>query len=58
MFEDVEQIAKFRTARTAATAALRRDLRVLDGQRAYVDKIMMAAVTATGASGRPPPLPG
>jgi len=45
-------------ARTAATAALRRDLRVLDGQRAYVDKIMMAAVTATGASGRPPALPG
>jgi hypothetical protein len=46
------------TARDPATAALRRDLRALDAQRAYVDKIMMAAVNATGASGRPPPLPG
>ena len=45
-------------ARAAATATLRHDLRVLDGQRAYVNKIMMAAITATAASGRPPPLPG
>ena len=45
-------------ARSAATATLRHDLRVLDGQRAYVNKIMMAAITATAASGRPPPLPG
>src|SRR5262252_9284298 len=45
-------------ARAAATASLRHDLRVLDGQRAYVNKIMMAAITATAASGRPLPLPG
>jgi len=45
-------------ARAAATAKLNSDLKVLDAQRAYVDRIMMAAVNATGASGRPPPLPG
>jgi len=45
-------------ARTAATAKLNRDLKILDAQRAYLDRIMMAAITATGASGRPPPLPG
>jgi hypothetical protein len=46
------------TARTAATIKLNRDLKILDTQRAYLDKIMMAAITATGASGRPPPLAG
>lgn len=45
-------------ARAAATAKLQHDLRILDTQRAYLDKIMMAAITATGASGRPPSLPG
>jgi hypothetical protein len=45
-------------ARAAATTKLNSDLRVLDAQRAYLDKIMMAAITATSASGRPPPLPG
>ena len=45
-------------ARAAATTKLNRDLKVLDAQRAYLDRIMMAAITATGASGRPPPLPG
>jgi len=45
-------------ARATATAKLNRDLKVLDAQRAYVDGIMMAAIKATGASGRPPPLPG
>lgn len=45
-------------ARAAATAKLSADLKVLDAQRAYLDRIMMAAVRATGASGRPPPLPG
>jgi hypothetical protein len=45
-------------ARAAANARLARDLRVLDGQRSYLDKIMMTAITATAASGRPPPLPG
>lgn len=45
-------------ARTTATTKLNSDLKVLDAQRAYLDKIMMAAITATGASGRPPPLPG
>ena len=46
------------TARTAATTALQRALRVLDAQRSYADKIMMTAVNATAASGRPPDLPG
>ena len=46
------------TARTAATTKLDSDLKILDAQRAYLDKIMMAAISATGASGRPPPLPG
>jgi hypothetical protein len=45
-------------ARTAATAHLQRDLRVLDGQRAYVNSIMRTAITATGASGKLPQLPG
>jgi len=45
-------------ARTAATAKLHRDLRALDAQRAYVDKIMMRAVTATSATGKLPALPG
>jgi hypothetical protein len=45
-------------ARTAATAKLHRDLRALDAQRAYVDKIMMKAVTATSATAKPPVLPG
>ena len=45
-------------ARTAATTKLQNDLRVLDNQRTYLDRIMTAAITATGASGRPPPLPG
>jgi hypothetical protein len=45
-------------ARAAATAKLHSDLKVLDAQRAYLDKIMMAAVNATGATGRPPSLPG
>ena len=46
------------TARAAATAKLQHDLRILDNQRAYLDRIMLAAIKATGASGRPPPLPG
>jgi hypothetical protein len=45
-------------ARAAATAKLHMDLRVLDNQRRYLDRIMMAAISATGATGRPPPLPG
>lgn len=45
-------------ARAAATARLRGDLRRLDGQRAYVDKIMKTAVTATGATAKLPGLPG
>ena len=45
-------------ARTTATAKLRKDLGVLDNQRTYLDRIMMAAIQATGATGRPPPLPG
>jgi hypothetical protein len=45
-------------ARAAATAKLQRDLRILDGQRAYVDKFMMTAITATAATGKLPALPG
>ena len=32
-------------------------LKVLDAQRAYVNKIVNAAITATGATDSPPPLP-
>jgi hypothetical protein len=45
-------------ARAAATVKLQQDLRVLNGQRSYLDKIMMTAIHATAASGRPPYLPG
>jgi hypothetical protein len=45
-------------ARAAATVKLHRDLRILDAQRAYVDKIMMTAVTATSATAKLPSLPG
>src|SRR5215831_7845404 len=45
-------------ARVAAGQKLQRDLRALDAQRAYVDKIMMNAVTSTRASGDLPRLPG
>ncbi len=36
------------TARAAATTKLDSDLKILDAQRAYLDKIMMAAMTAIG----------
>jgi len=45
-------------ARAAAKVKLNRDLRAMDAQRAYVDKIMMRAVTATSATGKLPVLPG
>jgi hypothetical protein len=45
-------------AGAAASAKLAADLRILDNQRAYLDRIMMTAIRATGATGRPPPLPG
>jgi hypothetical protein len=45
-------------ARAAAHAKLQRDLRTLDAQRAYLNKIMMSAVNATSATGKLPPLPG
>jgi len=45
-------------ARAAAAAKLRQDLRRLDGQRAYVYKIMKAAATATSATAKLPYLPG
>lgn len=45
-------------ARAAATTRVRSDLRRLDGQRAYVDGIMRAAVTGTSATGKLPTLPG
>ena len=46
------------TARAAANVKLAHDLRVLNGQRSYLDKIMMTAINATAATGRPPALPG
>jgi len=56
---DVAAVLRARgAARAAAAATLQKDLRILDNQRAYLDRIMMAAVRATGATGRPPPLPG
>ena len=45
-------------ARATATTKLNSDLRALDNQRTYLDRIMMAAIRSTGATGRPPPLPG
>jgi hypothetical protein len=45
-------------ARAAANAKLQRDLRTLNAQRAYLDKIMLTAIRATAATGHPPPLPG
>jgi hypothetical protein len=45
-------------ARASATVKLQRDLRKLNAQRTYVDKIMMSAVTATSATGKLPVLPG
>jgi Tfp pilus assembly protein PilN len=45
-------------ARTQANAALTRDTRDLDAQRAKVDKIMMNAVRATSAHANLPNLPG
>ena len=45
-------------AQAAASARLQHDLQTLDRQRAYLDKIMMAGVRATGATGRLPALPG
>jgi hypothetical protein len=45
-------------ARAAANDKLQRDLRTLDAQRAYLNKIMMNAVNATSATGKLPPLPG
>jgi hypothetical protein len=46
------------SARANASAALTRDTRNLDAQRTKVDKIMMNAVTATGAHAKLPVLPG
>lgn len=45
-------------ARAAASAQLKHDRWRLDGQRAYVYRIMRAAATATSATSKLPPLPG
>ena len=45
-------------ARTAAAAAMRRDLAALDRQRAAIDKIIMSAARALSAHVAPPSLPG
>jgi hypothetical protein len=56
---DVAAVLRSRgAARAAAIAHLDRDLRVLNGQRSYLDKIMNTAIAATAATGRPPYLPG
>jgi len=56
---DVAGVLRARgAARAVASAKLTADLRILDEQRAYLDRIMLAAIRATGASGHPPPLPG
>lgn len=56
---DVADVLKAQgAARTAATAKLQRDLRTLNGQRTYVDGIMMTAVKATSATAKLPALPG
>jgi cell division septum initiation protein DivIVA len=46
------------TARARANAALARDTRDLNAERAKVDKIMMNAVRATSAQAKLPDLPG
>jgi hypothetical protein len=46
------------TARAARSARLAADLAALDRQRAFVYRIMKAAVTATSATARLPYLPG
>jgi hypothetical protein len=57
--DDVADVLRAKgAARAAATVKLHRDLRALDAQRAYLDKIMMKAVTATSATGKLPVLPG
>jgi hypothetical protein len=57
--DDVAQALRTNgAARAAATAKLQRDLRALDAQRAYVDKIMMNGVKQTAATGKLPALPG
>ena len=45
-------------ARTADTARLNHDLEVLNAERAYLYRLMNAAIAATGATGTPPFLPG
>ncbi len=56
---DVADILRSRgAARATFTARLEQDLVVLNGQRAYVDKIIMTAVDATSATGKLPVLPG
>jgi hypothetical protein len=45
-------------ARAAAMTRLQFDLERLDGQRAFVDKIMKTAIAGTSATGKLPVLPG
>ena len=45
-------------AQAAATAKLQRDLRILNAQRAAIDKIILPAVKSTGATAPLPPLAG
>jgi hypothetical protein len=45
-------------AKTSDTAALQQALRILDAQRAKVDKIMESAIASLSAHATPPSLPG
>ncbi len=56
---DVAAILQAKGAgQAAATAKLHRDLRILDAQRAAINKIIMPAITSTGATAKLPPLSG
>lgn len=55
---DVADILRAGGTAPAATAKLHRDLRLLDDQRAKVDKMIEPAMKATGATGKLPPLHG
>jgi hypothetical protein len=58
MYDVAAVLRSHGAARAAANARLDRDLRVLNGQRSYLYKIMNTAIAATAATGRPPYLPG
>jgi hypothetical protein len=50
--------ARTATARTQATAALQRDQRALDAERAAIDRLLRPAIASVSARVPPPSLPG